>query len=157
MVYLTAPLQWGHALVRCVRDRVWEVNTPKFQAFHMNISTALWFGSRSILATMADQLLSVRCFPERHSQAGRLQFPRPDAPTSSLLSGFQLVGQEVRGREEGEDLGDKPPLPAGSQLWSTVQCLLPDTQTALRHRSSRMPHPPGLLSLHQTHTFQKSL
>lgn len=70
---------------------------------------------------MADHLLSVQCFPERDSQAGCLQVPRPDAPTSSLLSGFQLVGQEVRGREEGEDLGNKPPLPAGSQLRPTVQ------------------------------------
>lgn len=48
---------------------------------------------------MTDKLLNVQWFRESDSQAGHLQFPHPDAPTSTLLSGFQLVGQRSEGRK----------------------------------------------------------
>lgn len=67
---------------------------------------------------MTDKLLNVQRFWEGDSQAGHLQFPHPDAPTSTLLSGFQLVGQEVR-REEGEDLAGSH---HGATLYSSSNC-----------------------------------
>ena len=91
---------------------------------------------------MRDKLLNTQCFRERGSQAGHHRFPQPDAPISTLLSGFQLVGQEVRGREEGEDLGHRLPLPAGSQHKATLYTSSNYSQLSITARPECHAFPP---------------